>query len=376
MSDLAARAEGKDPHTTALLDEAPTRDGPAAEAWPSPGAEQHSPNLVALMVGLVGADQQVLLIGDVDDALAQALREQGCQLVVAALSGGAAEPVADGWERVIPGAVESLDLPCEQSGARFDAALLPDTLRRLRAPVEFLRGLQELLRPGGQIVAVVPNVAHASVRLALLGGRFPYGELAPLQPDSLRFYTRATAVECFEAAGLSVQRLVADEQPFRPPAEVAASPSLATLAQDSEARALHYVLAGLAVAPAGAADDRASELSRANELQRAELARLRQTLREQTMHLDTVVTQNQELRQLLLDAHEQLFRRDLEIEASRSRSSGGGGGARSGGVGELRGELRAELEQVRQELAAVRASRAWQLAHWIRSRLAARRAPR
>jgi hypothetical protein len=218
-------------------------------------------------------------------------------------------------------------------------------------------------------VAAVPNVAHANVRLALLAGRFPYGELVPLQPDSLRFFTRATAVQCFEAAGLVVERLEADEQGFRPAAEAADSPARATLARDPEARALHYVLAGAVAGRADAAEDRASGTDRANQRQQAELARLRQTLREQTLHLDTVAAQNQELRQLLLDAHEQLFRRDLELEVLRPRASGSS---------ERRSEreLRGELELLRQELAAARASRAWQLAHWLRSHLPSRRATR
>jgi hypothetical protein len=61
-----------------------------------------------------------------------------------------------------------------------------------------------LLGTDGFVVASVPNVAHASVRLALLQGTFPYAELGLLDRTHLRFFTRATLYDAFADAGLAI----------------------------------------------------------------------------------------------------------------------------------------------------------------------------
>jgi hypothetical protein len=64
-----------------------------------------------------------------------------------------------------------------------------------------------MLQPTGQIVASVPNVAHGSVRLALLGGLFPYDEAGLLDRTHLRFFTLASVRDMFEQSGYIVDRV-------------------------------------------------------------------------------------------------------------------------------------------------------------------------
>jgi hypothetical protein len=51
------------------------------------------------------------------------------------------------------------------------------------------------------VVASIPNIAHGSVRLALLQGEFRYRPLGLLDNTHLRFFTRASVEEMFENAG-------------------------------------------------------------------------------------------------------------------------------------------------------------------------------
>ena len=105
--------------------------------------------------------------------------------------------------------VLSVDLssppPWPGVGGPYDVVLALDVLEHLPEPVAALRGLAGLLAPAGRVVVSVPNVAHWSVRLGLLLGRFDYVETGILDRTHLRFFTRATLLETCAAAGLAVE---------------------------------------------------------------------------------------------------------------------------------------------------------------------------
>jgi SAM-dependent methyltransferase len=102
------------------------------------------------------------------------------------------------------GDVETMELPLEP--ASFDVVLCGDVLEHLRDPWDALAFLATLLRPGGTAVVSVPNVAHWTGRRALLRGRFPYAAHGLFDRTHLRFFTRASARELVEGAGLRVLR--------------------------------------------------------------------------------------------------------------------------------------------------------------------------
>jgi 2-polyprenyl-3-methyl-5-hydroxy-6-metoxy-1,4-benzoquinol methylase len=89
----------------------------------------------------------------------------------------------------------------------YDVVLALDVLEHLAEPVAALRALAALLAPGGRLVVSVPNVAHWSVRLALLTGRFDYTETGILDRTHLRFFTREALVEACAEAGLEVSEI-------------------------------------------------------------------------------------------------------------------------------------------------------------------------
>ena len=75
-----------------------------------------------------------------------------------------------------------------------------DALRVLRVPPRFLR-------PTGFVVASIPNVAHGSLRLSLLGGEFRYRNLGLLDDTHLRFFTRETIEKMFLEAGFVISEM-------------------------------------------------------------------------------------------------------------------------------------------------------------------------
>ena len=89
---------------------------------------------------------------------------------------------------------------------RFDVIIFADVLEHLAWPIGVLRGYLDLLKEGGSVIVSLPNVGLWSVRLNLLLGRFRYEETGVLDRTHLRFFTRRTAREIIEQAGLEVVR--------------------------------------------------------------------------------------------------------------------------------------------------------------------------
>ena len=113
------------------------------------------------------------------------------------VAAAAARGVADA---VHVGSVDDVDLP---AGA-FDVVVLGDVLEHLVDPARGLVKVLPCLRPGGAVVVSLPNVAHWSVRLGLLAGRWEYRDSGILDDTHLRFFTWTTGRRLVEDAGLSV----------------------------------------------------------------------------------------------------------------------------------------------------------------------------
>ncbi len=92
-------------------------------------------------------------------------------------------------------------------GGRYDAVLALDVLEHLSEPLPALRELARLLAPEGRLVLSVPNVAHWTVRLGLLLGRFDYVETGILDRTHLRFFTRKVLLADCAEAGLAVEEI-------------------------------------------------------------------------------------------------------------------------------------------------------------------------
>lgn len=101
----------------------------------------------------------------------------------------------------------------------FDVVVCADLLEHLPEPERLLERVRGWLKPGGVLLASIPNVANVSVRLALLAGRFAYAPRGILDGTHLRFYTRSSANSLLTAAGFHVR----DVEPTAMPYELAFS---------------------------------------------------------------------------------------------------------------------------------------------------------
>ena len=122
---------------------------------------------------------------------------------------------------LLPGAREAYDdwrccdaLAAGSWDAPFDAVVCADVLEHLVRPEDVLDRIREWLKPGGILLASIPNVANISVRAALLLGRFQYAHRGILDRTHVSFYTRSTARELLESRGFRVRAVEPTAMPY------------------------------------------------------------------------------------------------------------------------------------------------------------------
>ena len=130
------------------------------------------------------------------------------------LNEDAASRAREHCDLLLTGDVEALELPIEPGS--LDLILCLDVLEHLRDPWALVRRLQGLLRPGGVLLASIPNIRNYRVlRQLLFCGRFQYVAAGILDRTHLRFFTRASCIELLECGGGLVVERVLCEPPLR-----------------------------------------------------------------------------------------------------------------------------------------------------------------
>lgn len=158
---------------------------------------------------LVAPGARLLDLGGGHGRTATELKRRGiCQF--AALIDLAAPDAGEGLDAVLRGDLNAPGL-VERFAAEhgpFDTVLCLDSLEHLIEPERVLAEAFAGLKPGGHLVASIPNVRHCSVLFPLLfKGRWDYAETGVLDRTHLRFFTRHSARALIEGAGFRVERI-------------------------------------------------------------------------------------------------------------------------------------------------------------------------
>lgn len=279
------------------------------------------------VVLLVGTNRRVLELGPATGYMTRALAARGCRVVGIEIDAQMARRAAAHAERMIVGDLETLDFAAELGDDRFDVIVAADVLEHTRDPLRILTSLREFLTPDGFFVISVPNVAHGSVRLALLAGRFEYRDIGLMDRTHLRFFTRETLEQLLDDAELGLAELHrhelnldASEVPFD--ADAAPPEVRAALERDPEARTYQFVVKAFPMARPGLRElqRRLRKQAIAHERDRAELERLRARaarVEELERSLAAIAGREGELRRAVIEAHEQLLRRDADLQDLR-----------------------------------------------------------
>jgi SAM-dependent methyltransferase len=91
----------------------------------------------------------------------------------------------------------------------FDLIVFNDVLEHMYDPWEALIRGRDLLAPGGQILASIPNVKHKLVlRNLILHDNFEYTQGGNLDSTHIRFFTKSGMIKLFEDTGYAVIRIL------------------------------------------------------------------------------------------------------------------------------------------------------------------------
>jgi len=115
----------------------------------------------------------------------------------------AAETAARQVDHIVPGDIEkmALDLPARH----FDLILCLDVLEHLIDPWRVLQRLVTHLKPGGTMIASIPNIRNWRALFPLLfNGSWNYTNAGILDKTHLRFFTRQSAIALVEGSGLHI----------------------------------------------------------------------------------------------------------------------------------------------------------------------------
>ena len=85
---------------------------------------------------------------------------------------------------------------------KFDIILFSDILEHLYDPKQVLMDHIKLLKPGGHVLASIPNIAIWQSRLTILLGRFTYHDTGTFDRTHIRFFTKRTIWELLTGVGL------------------------------------------------------------------------------------------------------------------------------------------------------------------------------
>ena len=101
-----------------------------------------------------------------------------------------------------------------QVGTGFDVVIAGDVIEHVRNSDELVADMARCVRPGGFVLASVPNIAHWYPRLRIASGRFGYDQRGILDKTHLRFFTKRTFERLAADAGLRVRRREATGLPL------------------------------------------------------------------------------------------------------------------------------------------------------------------
>lgn len=149
--------------------------------------------------------QNVLDVGCGFGGLGRALRSKGLErLYGIELNPSAPEYLRDVYDQFWIGDVENIQLPTTLES--LDCIIFADVLEHLVDPWSALNKYSKLLKPGGVVVASIPNVQNLGLLYNLIfRGKWTYEDSGLLDRTHLRFFTRSVIQKLFQNSGLGIE---------------------------------------------------------------------------------------------------------------------------------------------------------------------------
>ncbi|MBI4389317.1 MAG: glycosyltransferase [Nitrospinae bacterium] len=148
----------------------------------------------------------ILEVGCAAGMTGRALKEtRGAFVAGIEMDPGAAREARRNLDDVLEGNIETMDLPYEENS--FDCIILADILEHLVDPLTALKKLRGCLKPGGTVVASIPNVQFFGLINSLAEGNWTYQKEGILDETHLRFFTFREIEKLFKDAGFAIEQV-------------------------------------------------------------------------------------------------------------------------------------------------------------------------
>lgn len=171
---------------------------------------QEKNNVYVKILDLIGKRKRVIDFGCSAGYLGEVLKKDyNCQVWGVEINKEDAKKAKDSYEKVIISDIEDYSFWKKEIGKeKFDVAIFADVLEHLKDPVRALKETKKILKTkNGFVVASIPNVAHLSLRVELLLGRWRYESQGLLDKTHLRFFTLPEVIKLFGKAGLYITKI-------------------------------------------------------------------------------------------------------------------------------------------------------------------------
>ena len=147
--------------------------------------------------------QDVLLVDSGNGVLGEMLRARGYRVFATDLSGVACRLSRGKGLLAVQVDLDAGGLPFP--AARFDIVVSDSGLEHRFFVEPVLDEIARVLRPGGQFLLLLPNIAHWWVRWNLLRGHFPVRRNTPTDFTHLRHFTLGDTKQALTARGFRIE---------------------------------------------------------------------------------------------------------------------------------------------------------------------------
>ncbi|OCC14270.1 Glycosyltransferase [Dissulfuribacter thermophilus] len=304
----------------------------------------------SLLLKKVKPNTRVLEIGCATGYMTRILKENlGCETTAVEIDEAAASLARPYADKLIVADVESLAFEEVFPPKHYDYIIMADVLEHLKDPRSLLEKLSFCLKDDGRLLISIPNMAHGSLALELLDGKWDYRKIGLLDSSHLRFFTISNFLNMLEGTGLwaiRIDRIIVDPwntelrtQWFSYPKEVTSYLEKV----NPEFRTYQFVVEAMKMGPYGE-----------KELFKSQYIALKNSLSAAQEKLDELHRENQKLfeEKARLEGNLQNLGHEVnELRAERER---------------LLEQLRASEENLlhaRFELSRIEGSLAWRMLH-------------
>jgi SAM-dependent methyltransferase/predicted nucleic acid-binding Zn-ribbon protein len=170
-----------------------------------------------IVLDMIGSGKRVLEFGCAEGDLSRLLAAAGNRVTGIETAGPSAGEARSSCEEVVVADLDARSLSDILPSRTYDVVVFDNVLEYVRDPRRVLEESRRFLGPGGYAVIAVPNVAHGSIRLALLRGRFDVQNGGPLERSSLRLFTLKSVHELCFRAGFRVVAIERTKAPLAAP---------------------------------------------------------------------------------------------------------------------------------------------------------------